>query len=164
MSEINGKIQDLEAADNLFKDQIATLTTELAKKVDQTDFDKAVADITGAISGEIARAKEAEQKLQEAIDKINNVTIPALQAQVDDIKNVKIPALETEIANLKSGKLDKAEFEAYKSATATTIKLIQDAIQNLADTKLDKTVFDEKVAEILAKFDDYVLVKDFEAF
>ena len=164
MSEINGKIQDLEAADNLFKDQIATLTTELAKKVDQTDFDKAVADITGAISGEIARAKEAEQKLQEAIDKINNVTIPALQAQVDDIKNVKIPALETEIANLKSGKLDKAEFEAYKSATATTIKLIQDAIQNLADTKLDKTEFNKKVDEILAKFDDYVLVKDFEAF
>ena len=41
---------------------------------------------------------------------------------------------------------------------------MQEAIQNLADTKVDKTEFEAKVAEILAKFDDYVLKTTFEAF
>ena len=41
---------------------------------------------------------------------------------------------------------------------------MQQAIQNLADTKLDKTEFETKVAEILAKFDDYVLKTTFETF
>ena len=164
MTEIAGQISDLEAADELFKGQIADIVTELAKKVNQSDFDQAVVDLTTAINGEINRAKAAEQKLQEAIDEIKDTTIPALQAQIDDINNVKIPALQTEIENLKSGKLDKSEFEAYKTATAATIALMQQAIQNLADTKLDKTEFDTKVAEILAKFDDYVLKTTFDAF
>ena len=164
MTEIAGQISDLEAADELFKGQIADIVTELAKKVNQTDFDQAVVDLTTAINGEINRAKAAEQKLQEAIDKINNETIPALQAQVDKINNETIPALQTEIENLKSGKLDKSEFEAYKTATAATIALMQQAIQNLADTKVDKTEFEAKVAEIIAKFDDYVLKTTFEDF
>ena len=164
MTEIAGQISDLEAADELFRGQINDIVTELAKKVNQADFDQAVVDLTTAINGEITRAKAAEQKLQEAIDKINNETIPALQAQVDDINNVKIPALQTEIQALKDGKLDKATFEAYKEATANTIRLMQEAIQNLADTKLDKTEFETKVAEILAKFDDYVLKTTFETF
>ena len=164
MTEIAGQISNLEAADELFKGQIADIVTELAKKVNQSDFDQAVVDFTTAINGEINRAKAAEQKLQEAIDKINNETIPALQAQVDKINKETIPALQTEIENLKSGKLDKSEFEAYKTATAATIALMQQAIQNLADTKLDKTEFETKVAEILAKFDDYVLKTTFETF
>lgn len=125
---------------------------------------KTVADLETTLNGKISALELRVKANEDAIKKINEETIPALQAQVDDIKNVKIPALETEIEALKNGKLDKATFEAYKTATAETLRLMQEAIQNLADTKLDKTVFDEKVAEIIAKFDDYVLVKDFEAF
>ena len=157
MTEIAGQISDLEAADELFKGQIADIVTELAKKVNQSDFDQAVVDFTTAINGEINRAKAAEQKLQEAIDKINNETIPALQAQVDKINNETIPALKQEIQDKLDGKVDKVDFEAYKTATAATIALMQQAIQNLADTKLDKTEFETKVAEFRAKFDDYVL-------
>ena len=164
MTEIAGQISNLEAADELFKGQIADIVTELAKKVNQSDFDKAVVDFTTAINGEINRAKAAEQKLQEAIDKINNETIPALQAQVDKINNETIPALKQEIQDKLDGKVDKVDFEAYKTATAATIALMQQAIQNLADTKLDKTEFETKVAEILAKFDDYVLKTTFETF
>ena len=149
MTEIAGQISDLEAADELFKGQIADIVTELAKKVNQSDFDQAVVDFTTAINGEINRAKAAEQKLQEAIDKINNETIPALKQEIQDKLD---------------GKVDKVDFEAYKTATAATIALMQQAIQNLADTKLDKTEFETKVAEILAKFDDYVLKTTFETF
>ena len=89
---------------------------------------------------------------------------PALQAQVEKINNETIPALKQEIQDKLDGKVDKVDFEAYKTATAATIALMQQAIQNLADTKLDKTEFVTNVAEILAKFDDYVLKTTFETF
>ena len=149
MSEIAQSIQDLEAADENFKQQIADLTSELAKKVNQTDFDKAVADITEAIGGEIERAKEAEAALSAAIKKINEETIPAINKQIEDLQNLK---------------LDAATFEEYKEATAVTLGLMQDAIDELADTKLDKEEFNKKVDEIIKKFDDYVLTTTFEEF
>ena len=125
---------------------------------------KTVADLETAVNGKINALDERLTKAEAAIKKINEETIPALQAQVDKINNETIPALKKDIQDLKDGKLDKSEFEAYKTATATTIALMQAAIQNLQDTKVDKTEFEAKVAEILAKFDDYVLKTTFDAF
>ena len=167
------------------KDRITKLENLLAgdwkgKTVKQTidalqeaidDVAQSVADLESTVNGKINALDERLTKAEAAIKKINEETIPALQAQVDDINNVKIPALQADIEALKSGKLDKSEFEAYKTATAATIALMQQAIQNLQDTKLDKSVFDEKmekvdkqIADILAKFDDYVLKTTFEDF
>ena len=166
MTEINGKIQNLEAADENFKKQIADLNTELAKKVDQTEFDKAVVDITAAINGEITRAKAAEAALQSAIDEIKNTTIPALEERVKALEAAKVK-MEGDIAALQTGKLDKATFETYVEETALTISAMKTAIGDL--TKLegvakDKTSLVDAINAVIAKFDDYVLVKDFEAF
>ena len=167
------------------KDRITTLENLLAgdwkgKTVKQTidalqeaidDVAQSVTDLETTVNGKINALDERLTKAEAAIKKINEETIPALQGQINTINNVTIPALKTDIEALKSGKLDKSEFEAYKTATAATIALMQQAIQNLADTKLDKAVFNEKmelldkqIADILAKFDDYVLKTTFEDF
>ena len=130
MTEISGKIADLEAADEGFKKQIADLTTELAKKVDQTEFDKAVVDITAAINGEISRAKAAEEALQSAIDEIKNTTIPALEKRVEALEAAK-KTMEADIEALKTGKLDKVVFDKYVEETALTLSAMQTAIGNL---------------------------------
>ena len=159
MTEISGKIADLEAADEGFKKQIADLTTELAKKVDQTEFDKAVVDITAAINGEISRAKAAEEALQSAIDEIKNTTIPALEKRVEALEAAKVK-MEGDIAALQTGKLDKATFDAYVEETALTLSAMNTAIGDL--TKLegvakDKTSLVDAINAVIAKFDDYVL-------
>ena len=153
------------------KDRITKLENLLAgdwdgKTVKETidAVAQSVADLETAVNGKINALDERLTKAEAAIKKINEETIPALQGQVDDINNVKIPALQQDIQDLKDGKLDKSEFEAYKTATANTIRLMQEAIQNLQDTKVDKTEFEAKVAEILAKFDDYVLKTTFDDF
>ena len=167
------------------KDRITTLENLLAgdwkgKTVKQTidalqeaidDVAQSVTDLETTVNGKINALDERLTKAEAAIKKINEETIPALQGQIKKINEETIPALKTDIEALKSGKLDKSEFEAYKTATAATIALMQQAIQNLADTKLDKAVFNEKmelldkqIADILAKFDDYVLKTTFEDF
>ena len=169
MAEIAGKIQALEAADELFKGQIQDLVTELAKKVNQTDFDEAVANLTSAINGEIKRAKEAEADLKAAIDDINDVQLPALRQRVKDIED-ELPTIRKNIEDLQNGKLDKAEFDeyykkAYEKYTKATIEAIQGAIGDLAKLKTnDKTSLVNALNEVWAKFDDYVLQETFDAF
>ncbi|MBQ9193489.1 MAG: hypothetical protein IJ156_07205 [Bacteroidales bacterium] len=153
IGEINGKIQNLETADENFKNQIQDLTTKYnnleANKADKTELQKVESDLTAAINGEIERAKTAEAALEAAVKKINEETIPAINQQIKD---------------LQKKKLDASTFEDYKKATAKTIGLMQDAIDELAATKLDKEEFNKKVDEIIAKFDDYVLTTTFEEF
>ena len=167
------------------KDRITKLENLLAgdwkgKTVKQTidalqeaidDVAQSVADLESTVNGKINALDERLTKAEAAIKKINEETIPALQGQINTINNVTIPALKQEIQDKLDGKVDKVDFEAYKTATAATIALMQQAIQNLADTKLDKAVFNEKmelldqqIADILAKFDDYVLKTTFEDF
>ncbi len=170
------RIKALEDAH--FQDQIDAATSRITKlenllagdwdgKTVKETIDalaETVADLETEVNGKIDALELRVKANEDAIKEIKETTIPALQAQVDDINNVKIPALQADIEALKSGKLDKSEFEAYKTATAATIALMQQAIQNLEDTKVDKTEFEAKVAEILAKFDDYVLKETFDAF
>ena len=170
------RIKALEDAH--FQDQIDAATSRITKlenllagdwdgKTVKETIDalaKTVADLETAVNGKIDALELRVKANEDAIKEIKETTIPALQAQVDDINNVKIPALQADIEALKSGKLDKSEFEAYKAATAATIDLMQKAIKNLEDTKVDKTEFEAKVAEIIAKFDDYVLKTTFEDF
>ena len=169
MTEIAGKIQNLEAADENFKNQIQDIVTELAKKVNQTDFDQAVADLTSAINGEITRAKAAEAGLQAAIDEINNKTIPALEGRVKAIEN-ELPTIRQKIDDLDKGKLAKTEFDdyykaAYEKYTKATIEAIQGAIGDLTKLKTnDKTSLVNALNEVWAKFDDYVLKETFDAF
>lgn len=160
LNEANKKIQALETADENFKKQIKDLTDDinakLDTKADKTALAKAVEDLTSAIAAEEGRAKEAEKALQEAITKINEVTIPAINKQIEDLQNLK---------------LDASTFNTYKAETAQTLGLMQDSIDELTaltagfpeGTTIKKYV-DGQYAEIIAKFDDYVLKTTFEEF
>ena len=44
--------------------------------------------------------------------------------------------------------ITREEFQQYKEATAETVRLMQDAIQELASTKVDKDEYNEKMAQI----------------
>ena len=170
MTEIAGKIQALEAADENFKNQIQDIVTELAKKVNQTDFDQAVSDLTSAINGEIVRAKKAEADLKAAIDDLTKEggVIDQLKARISALEAAKAK-MEGDILDLQNGKLDKAEFDdyykaAYEKYTKATIETMKAAIGDLTKLKgvaKDKTSL---VDAINAVIDDYVLKETFDAF
>ena len=44
--------------------------------------------------------------------------------------------------------ITREEFQQYKEATAETVRLMQDAIQELISTKVDKDEYNEKMAQI----------------
>ena len=181
LAAANQKIQALEAADQAFKDQIADLTAQVnsrltalenllkgdwdGKTVKETidALNQKVVDLEASTAAQIGALDTRVTAAETAITKINEETIPAMKLQIAALETAKTQ-MEQDIADLKSGKLDKSEFEAYKTATAATIALMQAAIEELDATKVDKAEYEAKIAEILAKFDDYVLVKDFEEF
>lgn len=95
-------------------DAAANLATEV-NKINQT-----IADAKAAMEGEIARLDGELDRVNEAIRKINEETIPAVEQQIADLKELAERTYVT-----------KDDFEAYKTATATTIGLMQDAIDGL---------------------------------
>ena len=147
------RIEALETADENFQKAIDELNSKYQKlfdeKADKTTLDAVEAELRALIASEIGKLDGRLKDAEAAIKKINEETIPAINKQIEDLENLK---------------LDASTFEAYKAETAVTIGLMQDAIDELADTKLDKTEFEEKVGEIIEKFDDYVLKTTFEEF
>ena len=170
VNNANSEIQKLQQADEAFKAQIQGLTQEFnaaiqnleSKKADKTQvaediaaaegraaaaLEQVRATLAGQISGLDGRLTTAENALSNLIEK----TIPGINEQIEDLKNVK---------------LDKSDFEAYKTATAETLRLLQEAATDLAeglgnlDDKLDKEV--EKINKNLE--DNYLLKTTFNTY
>ena len=153
ISGLKNRVGDLEAADEEFQKAVDDLVKKYDKlaeeKADKTELDALEEELRALIQSEISKLEGRLTNAEAAITKINEETIPAINKQIEDLQNLK---------------LDASTFEAYKDETATTIRLMQDAIDELAKTKLDKEEFNKKVDEIIAKFDDYVLTTTFEEF
>ena len=147
ITAVSDRVKAIEEAN--FQAQIDALNEKVAKCATKEELQQAVVDLTTYINGEISKLSEKVEANAAAIKKINEETIPAINKQIEDLQNLK---------------LDAATFEEYKKATAVTLGLMQDAIDELADTKLDKEEFNKKVDEIIKKFDDYVLTTTFEEF
>jgi predicted nucleic acid-binding Zn-ribbon protein len=170
VNNANSEIQKLQQADEAFKAQIQGLTQEFnaaiqnleSKKADKTQvaediaaaegraaaaLEQVRATLAGQISGLDGRLTTAENALSNLIEK----TIPGINEQIEDLKNVK---------------LDKSDFEAYKTATAETLRLLQEAATDLAEglgnleDKLDKEV--EKINKNLE--DNYLLKTTFNTY
>ena len=191
----NDKITALENADEAFKTQIEDLTKDINNRLTALDtrvtnlennkadkvqvaadiaaakaeLNKKIEDTEAALAGEIEKLDTRLTKAEADIETINKVTIPEINAQIDAL-NVLVKALQ-------DGKLDKTEFEAYKLATAETLQLLQEAIDQINNVTLPalkselegkiKKVqenLDEAVREIYEKLDDYVLKTTFEEF
>ena len=134
------------------------------------DLAKAVADLETDLNGKISALEVRVKANEDAIKEIQETVLPDLKKRVEALEAAKIK-MEEDIAALQTGKLDKATFEAYVEETALTISAMQTAITNLQTLTAGfpegttiKQYVDAQYAEIMAKFNDYVLVKDFEAF
>jgi hypothetical protein len=118
------------------------------------------------------------QKVDKKVDELAVKTAADLKAQVDALtamisaveQNYKDAdaalkkQLEDQIADLNNLKLDKSTFEEYKAETAQTLKLLSDALKEIQDNYATKKELEDAMAEISAKFDDYVLKSTFDEF
>ena len=166
----NSEIQKLKQADEAFKSQIQGLTQEFnaaiqnleSKKADKTQVAQDIADAEGraaaaleqvraTLAGQISGLDGRLATAEAALDKLNKETIPGINEQIENLKNVK---------------LDKSDFDAYKTATAETLRLLQEAATDLAEglgnleDKLDKEV--EKINKNLE--DNYLLKTTFNTY
>lgn len=146
-------IADLKKADENTAKAIEDLQNKyqnlLDNKADKSELQKAKTDLEAAIAAEEARAKEAEEAAAAAIKKINEETIPAINQQIKDLQDLK---------------LDASTFEQYKSATAETLRLLQDAVTEIQATYATKEELNQAVAGIEEKLNDYVLKTTFDEF
>lgn len=130
------------------------------------DLAKTVADLESNLNGKISALEARVKANEDAIKEIKETTLPDLKKRVEALEAAKTK-MEGDIAALQTGKLDKATFDTYVEETALTISAMKTAIGDL--TKLegvakDKTSLVDAINAVIAKFDDYVLVTEFEAF
>ena len=118
------------------------------------------------------------QKVDKKVDELAAKTAADLDAQVNALKamisaveqNYKDAdaalkqQLEAQIADLQNLKLDKSTFNEYKEETAQTLKLMNEALKQIQDNYATKAELEAAMAEISAKFDDYVLKSTFDEF
>ena len=118
------------------------------------------------------------QKVDKKVDELAQKTAADLDAQVNALKamisaveqNYKDAdaalkkQLEDQIADLNNLKLDKSTFDAYKAETAETLRLMNEALKQIQDNYATKQELKDAMAEISAKFDDYVLQSTFDEF
>ena len=143
---VAARVKAIEDAN--FQKQLDDLKADVATKATKAELEKAVEDLTKLVNGEIAKLDTRITNLETAVKKINEETIPAIN---------------TQISNLQTLKLDKSDFEAYKTATATTLKLMQDAIDELGKTCATKEELKDAVDKILALLQsDYATKKALE--
>ncbi|MBP5572915.1 MAG: hypothetical protein J6X40_01965, partial [Bacteroidales bacterium] len=142
------------------------------KTVKQTidDLAQAVADLESDLNGKINALEVRVKANEDAIKELKETTLPELEKRVKALEDAKVK-MEGDIAALQTGKLDKAVFDQYVEETALTMSAMQKAITALETLTAGfpegttiKQYVDGQYAEIMAKFNDYVLVKDFEAF
>lgn len=150
----------LKYADKDFVNQVAALLKDLAALTagDWTAAGVKYATVQEYIDGEIARLENRLSKAEKAIEDLTKTG-----GVIDQLKKA--------IADLQNNKLDKEDFTAYKEATAVTLGLLQDAIDNLTalaagfpEGKTIKEYVDGLYQEIITKLDDYLLKSTFEEF
>jgi len=124
----DGDIAELKA-------RVSTLETNYAA------LSTALQEYKNTVNATLAQMETRLQAAENAINNLNTVVIPAMQANIAAAQQA-INANTTEIGKLKE----------WKAATDATIANMQAAIQNLADTKLDKQTFNDWTAWAIATF------------
>ena len=152
VNNANSEIQKLKQADEAFKTQIQGLTQEFNAAIQNLESKKAdKTQVAADIAAAEGRAAAALEEVRAALSNLIEKTIPGINEQIENLKNVK---------------LDKSDFDAYKTATAETLRLLQEAATDLAEglgnleDKLDKEV--EKINKNLE--DNYLLKTTFNTY
>ena len=171
-------------ADSLLNEAIKAETeraTNAEELLDKAVKAEAVARATAdsLFNVELSGVKEELQNLSDdyfAFKAATNKTlknhedrIGAAEVAIKDIKEVQIPAINAQIKALKEtdsllalGISDVADsLAAYKAATNATIKVMQDAIDDIVVVNKQQS---DSLKEAFKKFDDYVLKTVFETY
>ena len=129
-------------------------------EVDIQKVDKKVDELAVKTAADLKAQVDALTAMISALEESYKAADEALKKEIEG----KIAEINAQIADLQNLKLDKSTFEAYKTETAQTLKLLQDGLNDLAATCATKEELNAAVAEITAKLDDYVLKTTFDEF
>ncbi|MBQ9397707.1 MAG: hypothetical protein IJU08_04355 [Bacteroidales bacterium] len=129
-------------------------------EVDIQNVDKKVNDLAVKTAADLNAQVDALKAMIATLETNYKAADDALKAEIQQ----KIDAINTQISDLQNLKLDKSTFETYKSETAETLRLLQEAVQSIKDNYATKAELETAVAGINEKLKDYVLTTTFQEF
>lgn len=135
------------------------------KKVDELAV-KTAADLdaqVNALKAMIATVEQNIAKVENDYKDADAALKTELEGKLNDLKK----QLEDQVKDLQAlidKKVDQTVFNAYKAETAETLRLLNEAVNEIKANYATKKELEDAVAEITAKLDDYVLKTTFEEF
>ena len=125
------------------------------KKVD--DLNKEYTAFKATVEGEIAGLKTRLDAAETAIKNID-ASIKTINGQIKDLQKAdSLLRVDMEAGD----KLVLDSLNLFKAATEKSIKALQDAVKDIVAVNKDQS---DSLKAAFAKFNDYVLTKDFEAY
>ena len=135
------------------------------KKVDELAV-KTAADLDAQVNALKAMIATVEQNIAK-VEKDYKDADAALKTELEGKLNDLKKQLEDQVKDLQAlidKKVDQTVFDAYKAETAETLRLLNEAVNEIKANYATKKELEDAVAEITAKLDDYVLKTTFEEF
>lgn len=135
------------------------------KKVDELAV-KTAADLDAQVNALKAMIATVEQNIAKVENDYKNADA-ALKTELEGKLNDLKKQLEDQVKDLQAlidKKVDQTVFNAYKAETAETLRLLNEAVNEIKANYATKKELEDAVAEITAKLDDYVLKTTFEEF
>ena len=129
-------------------------------EVDIQNVDKKVNDLAVKTAADLNAQVDALKAMINTLETNYKAADEALKKQIQD----QIDAINTQISDLQNLKLDKSTFDAYKTETAETLRLLNEAVQSIKDNYATKEELTTAIAGVEAKLNDYVLKSTFEDF
>ena len=163
LNDAVARIANLETRLDLAENTLKEVQATLAKKVDQSVFDEAIADINASLKNLGDDLADAQRELQKAIDDEKARALAAeavLQGNIDDEEAARIAAVKAEEdariaaidaektareAAVKELQLKDETLEAFDKAIDERVKAIEDDYLTSADKKELRDAIDEEV-------------------
>lgn len=131
LSKIIADQKEVDDAQDLELEALA-IRIENYKSDLELDIDTRIAALNAAIGGQINALDARVKANKDAIDKLNNETIPALAARIKSCED-NIGILQTDL-------------EAFQTATAQNLAAIETVCNGLKNTKLNASTYNEFIA------------------
>ena len=129
-------------------------------EVDIQNVDKKVNDLAVKTAADLNAQVDALKAMIATLETNYKAADDALKAEIQQ----KIDAINTQISDLQNLKLDKSTFETYKTETAETLRLLNEAVQSIKENYATKDELTTAIAGVEAKLNDYVLKTTFQEF
>ena len=129
-------------------------------EVDIQQVDKKVNELAVKTAADLAAQVDALKAMISTLESNYKAADEALKAQIQE----QINTINGQISDLQNLKLDKSTFDAYKTETAETLRLLNEAVNLIKENYATKEELNTAVAGVYEKLNDYVLKTTFEEF